>query len=114
MAAGRTGQRLWTTNPRRQVMAIRTVWPVEHHCGHGEELDVSGIRPSERAGYARWLSGKGCSNFTGARGTTTASTTRPGWPGRRVSGPPRLGALSALSELDGSNESLPWGARVRY
>ena len=42
-------------------MAIKTLWLVEHGCGDDEVHDLSGKRPSERAGYARWLRGKDCS-----------------------------------------------------
>jgi hypothetical protein len=42
-------------------MAIKTLWLVKHNCGDDEAHDLSGKRPSERAGYARWLRGKDCS-----------------------------------------------------
>ena len=42
-------------------MAIKILWLVEHGCGDDEVHDLSGKRPSERAGYARWLRGKDCS-----------------------------------------------------
>ena len=42
-------------------MAIKTLWLVEHGCGDDEVHDLSGKRPSERTGYARWLRGKDCS-----------------------------------------------------
>jgi hypothetical protein len=32
-------------------VAIKTVWLTEHSCPHTEEHDLSGKRPSERAGY---------------------------------------------------------------
>lgn len=47
-------------------MAIKTTWPVEHTCGHREDHDLSGKRPSERAGYARWLATKDCTDIAAA------------------------------------------------
>jgi hypothetical protein len=43
------------------MMAIKTLWAVEHECGDDEVHDLSAKRPSERAGYARWLRSKDCS-----------------------------------------------------
>lgn len=44
-------------------MAIKTTWPVEHTCGHREDHELSAKRPSERAGYARWLTTEDCSDL---------------------------------------------------
>jgi hypothetical protein len=80
-------------------MAIKTEWPVEHHCGHREEHDLSARRPSERAGYAHWLSSK---DWLTERRAEEAVAIRA-WERR-----------AAMGELDGSDKSIPWGARVRY
>jgi hypothetical protein len=39
-------------------MAIKTVWPVKHSCGHEADHDLFEKRPSERASSVRWLATK--------------------------------------------------------
>ena len=118
MAAGRTSQRQSATNPRRQAMAIKTEWPVEHRCGHREEHDLSGRRPSERAGYARWLSSKDCSIcWRGTRGNDNGVDNETWLTERHAEEAVAIRAWerrAAMGELDGSDKSIPWGARVRY
>jgi hypothetical protein len=99
-------------------MAITTVWPIEHSCGHTEEHDLSGKCPSERAGYARWLSGKDCSIcWRGTRDSDNGADNKTWLAERRAEEATAIRiweCRSAMSELDGSYESVPWGARVRY
>ena len=83
-----------------------------------EEHDLSGRRPSERAGYARWLSGKDCSIcWRGTRGNDNGVDNETWLAERRAEEAVAirsLGAPSGMGELDGSDKSIPWGARVRY
>jgi hypothetical protein len=99
-------------------MAIKTIWPIGHSCGHTDEHDLSGKRPSERAGYARWLSGKDCSNcWRGTRDNDHGADNEAWLAERRAEEATVIRTWecqAAMCELDGSDKSIPWGARVRY
>ena len=43
-------------------MAIRTRWTVEHSCGHSIVHDLSDRPADRRAGFARWLAGRDCTD----------------------------------------------------
>jgi hypothetical protein len=99
-------------------MAIKTEWPVEHVCGHEEDHDLSEKRPSERAGYARWLTTKDCSGCWHATKDAESGTNNETWLAERRA--EEADAIrtweerAAMCALDGSDKSVPWGARVRY
>src|SRR5271157_3019799 len=88
------------------TMAIKALWLVEHGCGDDEVHDLSGKRPSERAGYARWLRGKDQAidneSWLAERRAEEAIAVRT-WERR-----------AAMCDLDGSDKAIPWGAQVRY
>jgi hypothetical protein len=100
------------------TMSIKTVWPVEHACGHDEEHDLAGKRPSERAGHARWLNGKECSIcWRGAQGSDHSKDNETWLADRRAEEAVEVRTWerrAAMGEIDGSDKSVPWGARVRY
>ena len=99
-------------------MAIKTIWPVKHACGHDEDHDLSAKRPSERAGYARWLTTKDCSNCWRATRDAQNGTDNETWlTERRAEEAAAIRTWetrAARRDLDGSDKSVPWGARVRY
>ncbi|MFE0187572.1 hypothetical protein [Streptomyces sp. NPDC059008] len=43
-------------------MAVKTLWTIAHACGHTAEADLSDRPADRRAGYARWLSARDCSD----------------------------------------------------
>jgi hypothetical protein len=57
-------------------MAVKAVWAVWHSCGHEEEHDLSAKRVFRRAGYARWLTGRDCSDCRWARRGMRATEER--------------------------------------
>jgi hypothetical protein len=99
-------------------MAIKTQWLVEHQCGDDEVHDLSAKRPSERAGYARWLRSKDCSGcWRRARGNVEGSDNETRLAERRTEEAEAVRTWerrTAMSVLDGSDRSAPWGSRVRY
>jgi hypothetical protein len=99
-------------------MTIKTVWSLQHVCDHEEEHDLSGKRPSERAGYARWLSSKECSICWRASRANENSTDSAAWlTERRAEETATMvtwQVRAAMGELDGSDKSVPWGTRVRH
>jgi hypothetical protein len=100
-------------------MAIRTTWLVSHACGHTTTHDLSSKPADKRAGLARWLSHKDCTNC---------------WRGKRAGGETRLSKQQwitqqraeesaaiagweqqrAMPDLDGWAKARDWAARSRH
>jgi hypothetical protein len=99
-------------------MAVKTTWRVEHECGDDEDHDLSDKRPSERAGYARWLKGKDCSRCRRRSRGGDSGTDKETWLAERraeeITAIRTWERRAAMDDLDGSDRSVPWGARVRY
>jgi hypothetical protein len=96
-------------------MAVKTNWTVEHQCGHTQERDLSDKRPSERAGRARWLASKDCSQCWQAQRDKDRSAERLAQ--RRQDEAARIEAWersAAMPSLNGSDKVLAWGGRVRH
>ena len=92
-------------------MAIKTVWPVKHSCGHQTDHDLSDKRPSERASFARWLEDKDCSDCW------RAAQDRAWRPGRQAEEAPIVvswEAQAGMPALEGSDKAVGWGSRVRH
>jgi len=99
-------------------MAVKTTWEVNHSCGHEQVHDLSGKRVSERAGYAKWLGTKDCSDCFFSKRDATAGKDRETWLAER-----RAAELveietwetrSDMGPLDGSEKAVEWGRKVRF
>lgn len=42
-------------------MAVKTIWPISHSCGHQADRDLSNRAADRRAGLAEWLATRECS-----------------------------------------------------
>ena len=99
-------------------MAIKTVWPVEHSCGHEQDHDLSDKRPSERAGYARWLASKDCSDCWRACRDKQNGKDKERWLGdRRAEEAATIESWErscAMPALDGSDKAVAWASQIRH
>lgn len=99
-------------------MAIKTLWPVGHSCGHTQDHDLSGKRPSERAGYANWLGTKECTDCGRAGRDQRTERDKEAWLAQRRT--EEAAAIEtweqrcAMPALDGSQKAVAWARRVRY
>jgi hypothetical protein len=91
-------------------MAVKTNWTVEHECGHTEEHDLSDKRPSERAGRARWLASKGCSDCWRAKRSERLAQRRQ----EEATEPEAWEKAADMPALDGSDKTVAWGRQVRH
>jgi hypothetical protein len=92
---------------------------VEHSCGHDKDHDLSQRRPSERAGYARWLAGRECSDCWTAKRDRQNAEDRDRWLAeRRAEESAAADAWEKAADmpaLDGrSDKAVEWGRRVRH
>ena len=99
-------------------MAVKTTWNVAHACGHCAEHDLSAKRASERAGYARWLGTKDCTECWRASRDTQAARDSDEWLAERraheLSVTETWEARAGMPALCGSDKAVEWGRRVRY
>ncbi|ANW19608.1 hypothetical protein [Streptomyces clavuligerus] len=98
-------------------MAVKTVWPVDHVCGHAAEVDLSARPADQRAGYARWLAGRDCADCWQAARTGDAEAAAERIAVLRAA---QAGAARAwegefrMPSLEGSERAVAWGARCRH
>lgn len=99
-------------------MAIQTVWPVTHSCGHGHDHDLGGKRPAEWAGYANWLATKQCSDCWRTERDQRNSQSKQAWlEQRRAENAAEICAWEhrrGMPGLDGSDKAVAWARQVRY
>jgi hypothetical protein len=66
-------------------MAVKTQWSITHACGHVAERDLSDRRADERAGFARWLATKDCTDcWRGQRADAAQRSREEGLAARRA------------------------------
>lgn len=102
--------------------AAKTTPEAHHPCGHRARRpaafhDLSARRPSERAGYARRLTAKGCPECWRAGRDAAVARERVTWlAGRSAEEPAATEAWetrATLPALDGSDKAVEWGRPVR-
>ncbi len=95
-------------------MAIRTLFDVQHKCGHTQERDLSDKAAGERAGFAAWLAQKPCTDCWKKRQDRKVSkevqTERAALEEQALEDQER----SELPILVGSAKQTSWALRVRY
>ncbi|MGW6393107.1 hypothetical protein ACWFR1_21940 [Streptomyces sp. NPDC055103] len=99
-------------------MPVKTTWTVIHNlCGHEVTHDLSDRAADRRAGFARWLAGRACSDcWKASRDADTAAKEQ--WLTAR-----RAEEQAAAKEwaerfdmppLEGPERALDWGERSRF
>jgi hypothetical protein len=103
--------------PERRRVPVQTTWTVTHSCGHDQDHDLSSRRPSERAGFARWLGKKECSSCWRAGRNKANSKEREAWLAERRAAEAEEIATweqrTGMPKLDGSAKQVEWARRVR-
>jgi len=97
---------------------VKTTWNLTHACVHCGEHDLSAKRPSERAGYARWLAAKDCAECWKATRDRQAARERDGWLAERraavLAGIEAWEVFADMPVLEGSDKATGWARHVRY
>ncbi|MEU7033599.1 hypothetical protein ABZ958_07950 [Streptomyces sp. NPDC046237] len=98
-------------------MAVRTKWTVEHSCSHQVVHDLSDRPADRRAGFARWLAGRDCTDcWKAARDADTESKEE--WLAAKRTAEQEAAAAWAtqfeMPQLEGPEKALDWGARSRH
>jgi len=99
-------------------MAVKTVWPIHHQCGHDQDHDLSEKRASERAGFARWLAGRDCAEcWRTSRGAKVKRASQARFAERSGHRAYRIALWerrSGMPRLEGSDTAVEWARRVRF
>lgn len=98
-------------------MVVRTTWTVDHQCGHRLDHDLSARRADERAGYARWLEARACTDCWRTAHQADAATTQEWLAGRREQEQADAAAWASqydMPPLAGTEKAVAWGARCRH
>ncbi|MER5494229.1 hypothetical protein [Streptomyces sp. NPDC002490] len=98
-------------------MVVKTVWSVDHVCGHAGEVDLSARRADQRAGYARWLSGRDCTDCWHTARAQDAEATAERIAVQRAAEAEAARAWEEefrMPPLEGSERAVAWGARCRH
>lgn len=98
-------------------MAVRTKWTVEHACGHEDIHDLSGRPADQRAGFARWLATRDCTDCWKAARSNDA-VSKEEWLAAKRAEEQRAAAEWAaqfdMPPLEGPERALAWGERSRH
>jgi hypothetical protein len=98
-------------------MAVKTSWPIDHLCGHTTTADLSARPADRRAGYARWLAGRNCTDCWKAdRDNDTAG--KEAWlAAKRAEEQEAADAWAAqyrMPPLEGPERTVGWAGRCRH
>lgn len=98
-------------------MAIQTHWNIDHPCGHSTVRDLSDRPADRRAGFARWLAEKDCTDcWMASRDADTES--REQWLAARRAAEQHAATDWAekfnMPPLEGTERALDWGRRCRH
>ncbi len=98
-------------------MAVRTTWKIVHSCGHEVTHNLSNRPADRRAGYARWLEGRDCTDcWKAARDSDTES--KEAWLAAKRAEEQQAARAWAeqfdMPPLEGPERALDWGERSRH
>lgn len=98
-------------------MAVKSRYVVTHQCGHDSDHDLSGRPADQRAGYARWLATRPCTDcWRAERDQDTAG--RQAWlaerRAREEQDAKEWAVRFQMPPLDGPAKALAWGERCRH
>ncbi|MFD0259069.1 hypothetical protein ACFVH7_12450 [Kitasatospora indigofera] len=99
-------------------MAVKTRWAVTHSCGDEVEHDLSARPADKRAGYARWLAGRDCTDCWRAQRDGNDAADRAAWLQNKRAEEQQAAASWAeqyrMPPLSGPEKILAWGERCRH
>ncbi|MFI0743012.1 hypothetical protein ACH4PU_33815 [Streptomyces sp. NPDC021100] len=98
-------------------MAVRTTWTIAHTCGHSVEHDLANRPADKRAGFARWLAGKDCTDCWKAARDGDGAGKEEWLAAKRAEEQQAAAAWTGqfqMPPLDGPAKALDWGERSRH
>ncbi|MGM9336005.1 hypothetical protein [Streptomyces murinus] len=105
------------TSIERNSPGVRTKWTVEHPCGHEVVHDLSQRPADRRAGFARWLAERDCTDCWKAARDTDALSKQEWLAAKRAQEQQAAAEWATqfdMPPLEGSERALDWGQRSRH
>ncbi|MEV7035707.1 hypothetical protein AB0N99_36455 [Streptomyces sp. NPDC093272] len=102
---------------KRNSPGVKTIWPINHTCGHQVDRDLSDRSADRRAGFAEWLAKQKCTDcwHTAKEGEEQDKTA---WlQAKRAEEQAESEAWSEqyrMPPLDGTERAVAWGVRCRH
>jgi hypothetical protein len=96
---------------------VATHWPIAHSCGHEVVADLGHKAVDERAGFARWLATRDCTECWRVSRTGDDADKRAWIEKRRAAEQDAADLWSqqyAMPELEGTERAVAWGIRCRH
>lgn len=98
-------------------MAVKTIWPITHSCGHHTERDLSGRGADRRAGFAEWLAKQECTDCWRAAKEGDEQDKAAWLKTKRAEEQAESEAWSEqyrMPPLEGTERAVAWGVRCRH
>ncbi|QWQ45190.1 hypothetical protein KME66_32575 [Streptomyces sp. YPW6] len=98
-------------------MAVKTIWPNTHSCGHHTERDLSGRAADRRAGFAEWLAKQECTDCWRAAKEGDEQDKAAWLETKRAEEQAESEAWSEqyrMPPLEGTERAVAWGVRCRH
>ncbi|MFB4193355.1 hypothetical protein [Streptomyces carpaticus] len=98
-------------------MTVKKIWAVDHQCGHQAEHDLSGRPADRRAGFARWLADRECTDCWRADRTDDAEAKAAWRDKQRAAEQAEADEWTrryGMPPLEGSERAVPWAVRCRH
>ncbi|MFI0942772.1 hypothetical protein [Streptomyces sp. NPDC021020] len=96
---------------------MKTIWTIDFACGHTASRDLSDRAADERAGLARWLADRPCTDCWKAAHQADAAATQEWLRAKRADEQAAAEAWSAryrMPPLEGSTRAITWAVRCRH
>ncbi|WP_030253103.1 hypothetical protein [Streptomyces violens] len=98
-------------------MPVKKIWAVDHACGHSMEVDLSARPADQRAGYARWLADRDCTDCWRATREEGIESTAEWLAKKRAeeaAKAERWAEQYRMPPLEGSERAVGWATRCRH
>ncbi|MFG3255286.1 hypothetical protein [Streptomyces sp. NPDC048172] len=98
-------------------MPVKKIWSIDHACGHTLEADLSERPAGRRAGYARWLASRDCSECWQASKRQDSASLAEWLVGKRAEEAAEAESWAdryRMPPLEGSERAVDWAARCRH
>ncbi|MGV9791010.1 hypothetical protein [Streptomyces sp. NPDC003435] len=98
-------------------MAVKTIWPINHACGHQTERDLSDRAAARRAGFADWLAKQECTDCWRASKEGDEQDKAAWLKAKRAEEQAESESWSRqyqMPPLEGTARAIAWGARCRH
>ncbi|MFD7124214.1 MULTISPECIES: hypothetical protein [Streptomyces] len=98
-------------------MAVKTIWPITHSCGHHTERDLSSRAADRRAGFAEWLAKQECTDCWRAAKEGDGQDKAAWLEAKRAEEQTESEAWSEqyrMPPLEGTERAVAWGVRCRH